>query len=130
MTGREMLEELIGQLAAIDHSSDNIRNHVDEIMDSVINVIPVYMPYASALFNQRAKGDRPAVVPEGSTNLAFISQFAEMPFDMVFTEQYSFRAAQIAVYHFLGIPDKHLTKLHHYEKSPKVMARATKTMFR
>lgn len=44
MTGREMLEEFIGQLAAIDPSSDNIRNHMDKIMDSIVNVIPVYMP--------------------------------------------------------------------------------------
>ena len=88
------------------------------------------MPYASALFNQRAVGDRPAVVPKGSTNLAFISQFVEMPFDMVFTEQYSFRAAQTAVYHFLGIPESRLTKMHHYEKDPRILARATKTMFR
>ncbi|WP_461218340.1 oleate hydratase [Lapidilactobacillus salsurivasis] len=130
MTGREMLEEFIGQLAAIDPSRDNIRNHMDEIMASIVNVIPAHMPYASALFNQRAVGDRPAVVPKGSKNLAFISQFVEMPFDMVFTEQYSFRAAQVAVYHFLGIPDSQLTKLHHYEKNAKVMARATRTMFR
>ncbi|ANK61769.1 MULTISPECIES: oleate hydratase [Loigolactobacillus] len=130
MTGREMLQELLGHLAEVDSSKDNIRQHTDKIMASIINVIPVYMPYASALFNRRAVGDRPAVVPKHSKNLAFIGQFAEMPFDMVFTEQYSFRCAQRAVYHFLGIPASELTPLHHYEKDPKVMARATKTMFR
>ncbi len=130
MTGHEILEELLGHLAEVDTSEDNIHNHSDEIWNSIVNVIPVIMPYASALFNKRSIGDRPAVVPKHSKNLAFISQFAEMPFDMVFTEQFSFRAAQIAVYHFLGIPDTELTKLHHYEKNPKVMARASKTMFR
>lgn len=130
MTGREMLEEFLGHLAQTDHSADNIRNHHDEIMASIVNVIPVLMPYASALFNRRAVGDRPLVVPKHSKNLAFISQFAEMPFDMVFTEQYSFRCAQVAVYTFLGIPLTQLTPLHHYEKDPKVMARAAKTMFR
>ncbi|WP_099974514.1 oleate hydratase [Lactobacillus terrae] len=130
MTGQEMLEELLGHLSKVDPSKDNIMNHKDEIMDSIINVIPVHMPYASALFNQRAVGDRPAVVPTHSKNLAFVSQFCEMPFDMVFTEQYSFRAAQIAVYKFLGISEAQLTPVHHYEKDPKVMACATKTMLR
>ncbi|WP_416353447.1 oleate hydratase [Agrilactobacillus fermenti] len=130
MTGREMLEELLGHLAQVDTAKDNIALHTEALMASVVNVIPVYMPYASALFNRRAVGDRPAVVPKHSKNLAFVSQFCEMPFDMVFTEQYSIRAAQIAVYTLLGIPLTHLTPVHHYEKDIEVMARATKTMFR
>lgn len=130
MTGREILTELIGHLNEVDDSADKIGDHLDEIWQSIVNVIPVYMPYASALFNRRAVGDRPAVVPGHSKNLAFISQFSEMPFDMVFTEQYSIRAAQTAVYKFLGISQSKLTKLHHYEKDPKILARAMKTMFR
>lgn len=130
MTGKEMLQELLGHLSEVDRAADNIINHEEEIMDSIVNVIPVYMPYASALFNQRAVGDRPDVVPKNSKNLAFVSQFAEMPFDMVFTEQYSIRAAQKAVYHFMGIPESQMTPVHHYEKDPKVLLKATKTMFR
>ena len=130
MTGREILTELLGHLATADKSATGIAGKTDEILASIVNVIPCHMPYASAMFNRRAVGDRPAVVPANSKNLAFISQWCEMPFDMVFTEQYSVRAAQIAVYHFLGIPDERLTPLHHYEKDPRVMARATRTMFR
>lgn len=130
MTGKEMLQELLGHLSEVDRAADNIINHEEEIMDSIVNAIPVYMPYASALFNQRAMGDRPDVVPKNSKNLAFVSQFAEMPFDMVFTEQYSIRAAQKAVYHFMGIPESQITPVHHYEKDPKVLLKATKTMFR
>lgn len=130
MTGKEMLQELLGHLSEVDRAADNIINHEEEIMDSIVNVIPVYMPYASALFNQRAVGDRPDVVPKNSKNLVFVSQFAEMPFDMVFTEQYSIRAAQKAVYHFMGIPESQMTPVHHYEKDPKVLLKATKTMFR
>ncbi|WP_286011891.1 oleate hydratase [Pediococcus pentosaceus] len=130
MTGKEMLQELLGHLSEVDRAADNIINHEEEIMDSIVNAIPVYMPYASALFNQRAMGDRPDVVPKNSKNLAFVSQFAEMPFDMVFTEQYSIRAAQKAVYHFMGIPESQMTPVHHYEKDPKVLLKATKTMFR
>lgn len=130
MTGKEMLQELLGHLAEVDQATDSIVYHEEEIMDSIVNVIPVYMPYASALFNTRAVGDRPEVVPKHSKNLAFVSQFAEMPFDMVFTEQYSFRAAQRAVYHFLGIPEEKMTPVHHYEKNPKVLLKATRTVFR
>lgn len=129
MTGREMLLETLGHLGRIDDSSDPISNHVDELMDTVINVVPAHMPYASALFNRRSTLDRPKVVPDGSKNLAFISQFAEMPFDMVFTEQYSVRCAQVAVYRLLGL-DKPLTKMHHYEKDPLVLAKAAHVMFR
>jgi len=130
MTGKKMLEETLGHLAAVDPATDSIADHTQEIMASVVNVVPAHMPYSSALFNRRAVGDRPRVVPKSSTNPAFISQFAEMPFDMVFTEQYSVRCAQIAVYHFLGIPQSRLTKLHHYERSPRVLAKAAVTMFR
>jgi oleate hydratase len=130
MTGREMLTEVLGQLDHVDTRAVKISAKSDEIWDSIVNVVPAHMPYASALFARRAKGDRPDVVPVNSKNLAFISQFVEMEFDMVFTEQYSVRAAQIAVYHFLGIGEDRLTKLHHYERDPKVLAKAAMTMFR
>lgn len=131
MTGRDILTEMVKHLAAIDtrEGSDNIAGKLDAILDDAENVIPVYMPYASALFNRRAVGDRPDVVPKRSKNLAFISQFVEMPFDMVFTEQYSVRAAQIAVYGLLHL-DKELTPLHHYEKDAGVLLKAARTMFR
>ena len=130
MTGREMLEETLGQLERVDTRTVKISAKRDEIWESIVNVVPAHLPYASALFARRAKGDRPAVVPANSKNLAFISQFVEMPFDMVFTEQYSVRAAQIAVYQLLGIGEEKLTKLHHYEKDPRVLAKAAVTMFR
>jgi oleate hydratase len=130
MTGREMLEETLSLLAQADTRASGIAQRHDEIMQSIVNVVPAHMPYASALFNQRSVVDRPLVVPRHSRNLAFISQFAHLPFDMVFTEQYSIRCAQVAVYRFLGIPSDRLTPLHHYEKNPKVLLSATKTMFR
>ncbi len=130
MTGREMLTETLGQLAKVDTRAVTIDTKTDAIWESIVNVIPAHMPYASALFARRSKGDRPDVVPANSVNLAFISQFVEMPFDMVFTEQYSVRAAQIAVYRFLGIDEARLTPLHHYERDPRVLAKAALTMFR
>lgn len=129
MTGEEMLTELLGQLSAVDPGPINIREHEDAIRESVINNIPVYMPYASALFNNRAKADRPLVIPEHSTNLAFTGEFVEQPFQMVFTEQSAVRSGEIAAYHFAGIPMDHLVKTPRYDKDIPTLLRATKKMF-
>ena len=51
----------------------------------------------------RTKGDRPDVIPDGSTNFAFLGQFAETPRDTVFTTEYSVRTAMEAVYGLLGV---------------------------
>ena len=45
-------------------------------------------------------------MPRGSWNLAFVSQFVEIPDDVVFTVEYSVRAAQMAVYELLDIDRK------------------------
>ena len=60
-------------------------------------------PYITSMFMPRVLSDRPQPVPAGSTNFAFISQFVEIPDDVVFTVEYSVRAAQMAVYQLLGI---------------------------
>ena len=57
----------------------------------------------TSMFMPRLRSDRPLPVPRGSKNLAFISQFVEIPDDVVFTVEYSVRAAQMAVYQLLGI---------------------------
>lgn len=129
MTGKEMLQELIGQLSKVDPGPVNIKEKEAEIMDSVINCIPVYMPYASALFNNRAKSDRPEVIPTHSTNLAFTGEFVEQPYQMVFTEQSAVRSGEIAAYHFAGIPESQLVKTPRYDKDPRVLLRAAKRMF-
>ncbi|HIW97649.1 MAG TPA: oleate hydratase [Candidatus Tidjanibacter gallistercoris] len=67
------------------------------------NTVPCMMPYVMSYFMPRALGDRPAVVPEGSVNLAFIGNFAETPRDTVFTTEYSVRTAMEAVYTLLGV---------------------------
>ena len=41
----------------------------------------------------RVRGHRPPPVPYGSRNFAFISQFVEIPDDVVFTVEYSVRVA-------------------------------------
>lgn len=70
--------------------------------------------------------DRPQVVPAGSTNFAMISQFVEIPEDMVFTEEYSVRAARIAIYTLMGVEKKIcLVTPHQYDI--RILAKALNT---
>jgi len=54
----------------------------------------------------RLASDRPLPVPKESKNLGLISQFVEIPEDVVFTVEYSVRAAQMAVYQLLAVDRK------------------------
>jgi oleate hydratase len=89
--GAEILHELCGHL-----------NFDAKVFDKA-SCIPCRMPYITSMFMPRAKSDRPLPVPANSENLAFISQFVEIADDVVFTVEYSVRAAQTAVYQLLGI---------------------------
>ncbi|WP_057875310.1 oleate hydratase [Liquorilactobacillus aquaticus] len=129
MNGKEMILELIGQLAKVDPGPLNIMDKKEAILNSVINCIPVYMPYASALFNNRAKADRPEVIPVHSTNLAFTGEFVEQPYQMIFTEQSAVRSGEIAAFHFAGVSMDKLVKTPRYDKDPVTLAKATKKMF-
>ncbi|MFT4106852.1 MAG: oleate hydratase [Lacrimispora sp.] len=120
-TGEEMLTELLHHL----HMEDRL----EEILADVVNVIPCMMPYVDAQFQPRKMTDRPNVVPAGSTNFAMVSQFVEIPDDMVFTEEYSVRAARIAVYTLMG-SDKKICPITPYVKDPKVLAKAVQTSYR
>ena len=90
-TGEEMLQELWYHL--------KVQDLMQPVMDAgKINCIPVAMPFIDSLFMPRSLGDRPNVIPDGSTNFAFLGQFSEVPTDCVFTVEYSVRTAQTAVY--------------------------------
>ncbi len=85
---------------------------VSEIHDMATksaHCIPCMMPYITAFFMPRTKGDRPKVVPDGCVNFAFIGQFADTVRDTVFTTEYSVRTAMEAVYTLLdvdrGVPE-------------------------
>ena len=71
--------------------------------------VPTMMPYITAFFMPRRKGDRPDVIPDGCVNFAFLGQFAETPRDTIFTTEYSVRTAMEAVYGLLkvdrGVPE-------------------------
>ncbi|MBP3912483.1 MAG: oleate hydratase [Niameybacter sp.] len=121
-TGEEILIELLHHL--------HLEDKQEEILETVINVIPCMMPYIVSQFQPHKMTDRPKVVPEGSTNFAMISQFVEIPEDMVFTEEYSVRAARIAVYTLFGVKDKEICPVTPYKKDPKVLKEALKTSYR
>ncbi|NLU09043.1 MAG: oleate hydratase [Clostridiales bacterium] len=79
------------------------RNKIEDMTEYSTNTVPCMMPYVTAFFMPRSKGDRPAVVPQDSMNFAFIGQFAETMRDTIFTTEYSIRTGMEAVYTLLGI---------------------------
>jgi oleate hydratase len=119
-TGKEILEEVLGHL------------HFDDDKDAIIassTVIPCVMPYITSQFLVRRAGDRPDVVPAGSTNLGFLGQFSELPDDVVFTVEYSIRSAQTAVYRLLGLKKKPVP-VYKGDHDPRVLFAAFETLRR
>ena len=114
-TGREIMTELMGHL----HIP---KAEQSEMMRGVICRTSI-MPYITSQFQPRRPGDRPNVIPVGYENFAFVSQFAEVPDDVVFTMEYSVRAAQRAVYYLMGV-DKDLTPISKHQYSPRTMLKA------
>lgn len=96
-----------------------LRGHLRFDIESTAgaNCIPCRMPYITSMFMPRSPGDRPLPVPAGSKNLGLISQFVEIPEDVVFTVEYSIRAAQMAVYKLLHI-DKPIPAVTPHAHSP------------
>lgn len=117
-TGKEILIELLHHL--------HLEDKMNEIMNTVVNIIPCMMPYIDAQFQPHKFEDRPQVVPKGSTNFAMISQFVEIPDDMVFTEEYSVRAARMAVYTLFNVKHKQIAPVTAYNKNPMVVLKALK----
>lgn len=76
---------------------------IHELASTGASTIPCMMPYITAFFMPRRKGDRPAVVPENAINFAFIGQFAETRRDTIFTTEYSVRTGMEAVYTLMDV---------------------------
>ena len=76
---------------------------IEDLASNSANTVPVMMPYITAFFMPRAKGDRPDVVPQDAVNFAFLGQFAETPRDTIFTTEYSMRTGMEAVYTLLNV---------------------------
>ncbi|MGW6659495.1 oleate hydratase [Rhodococcus sp. NPDC055024] len=76
---------------------------IPELAANAAKAVPVMMPYVTSFFMPRQAGDRPAVVPDGAVNFAFLGQFAETTRDCIFTTEYSVRTGMEAAYSLLGI---------------------------
>lgn len=114
-TGREIMTELFGHLHVPE-------KQYSDMMRGVICRTCI-MPYITSQFQPRHPGNRPDVNPNGYENLGFVSQFAEQPDDVVFTVEYSVRAAQRAVYYLMGL-DKELTPINKHQYSPSVLLKS------
>lgn len=101
-TGSEITQELLYHLGVPEAD-------IERIAENSAVTIPIYMPFITSYFMLRQPGDRPAVIPNGSKNLAFIGNFADTQRDTVFTTEYSVRTAMEAVYQLLdlerGVPE-------------------------
>ncbi|TDT40411.1 oleate hydratase [Halospina denitrificans] len=117
-TGKEILTEMCHHLGLIDQ--------VDEIIAATKTRMAL-MPYITSQFMPRAKGDRPWVVPEGSTNLACMGQFVETHNDVVFTLESSVRTARIGVYSLLDIR-KQVPDIYPGQYDLRRLLRATRTL--
>ena len=78
-------------------------DQIDDLAENHAVCVPTMMPYITAFFMPRRKGDRPDVIPNGCVNFAFLGQFAETPRDTIFTTEYSVRTAMESVYGLLGV---------------------------
>lgn len=76
---------------------------IDKLAANSAKTVPCMMPYITAFFMPREKGDRPDVVPDGAVNFAFLGQFAETERDTIFTTEYSIRTAMEAVYTLFNV---------------------------
>lgn len=95
-TGKEICMEWLYHLGVPE-------NQIETLAEKHANTVPCMMPYITAFFMPRAKGDRPDVIPTGAVNFAFIGQFAEIKRDTIFTIEYSARSGMEAVYTLLNI---------------------------
>jgi len=116
--GQEILTELMHHLG------------FEDILDEVrrtTTVIPVMMPYITSQFQRRNGGDRPRVVPNGAKNYALLGQYVEIPEDVVFTVEYSVRAAMHGVYGLLGLKNE-IPPIYHGIADRKVALASLRTL--
>lgn len=118
-TGREIMTEVMGHLRVVPGAQTEIL--------AASTCIPCMMPFITSQFLPRDKGDRPQVIPEGATNLAFMGQFCKLPDDVVFTVEYSVRSAQTATYALLGLK-REPPPVYQGRFDPRVLAKAFRAL--
>lgn len=91
-SGREILLELLSHLGF----------PTEQILSSA-TTIPCLVPLGTSVLLSRKENDRPRVVPHGTTNIAFVGQYVEIPGDTTFGVEYSVRGAAMAVHTLMGL---------------------------
>jgi oleate hydratase len=119
-SGAEILAELFSQLRFDARTPALLKT---------ANCIPCMMPYITSQFLVRAEGDRPAVVPKGAKNFAFLGQYCEIPHDVVFTVEYSVRSAQIAVFTLLDL-DRAISPIYKGQHDVGILFSSVKAMLK
>lgn len=114
-TCAEILEEVLGQLPSAPRDADAIM--------AASTGSPFHMPCITSQFMARTGKDRPKVVPDGSTSLAFMGQDTEQADEIVFTVEYSVRCAMTAVCTLLKL-DKTPPNVYKGLHSPQVIVDA------
>lgn len=113
-TGRELLAEMLYHFGIVDH--------LDEIAkESKINFYNE--PYVVSHWQPRKIGDRPDVVPKGSTNFALLGEYVEIPETSTYMVDYSTQSAMMGVYTLLNV-DKKVPEPHVTYHNPFVLLKA------
>lgn len=118
-TGNEVLQEFLYHLGMLDEYEDLAKHTYVSL---------TMMPYITSQFMPRnSKGDRPAVIPEGAKNYAFVGQYVELEGDVVFTVETSVRTAMMAAYGLTGI-DRKVLPLYQGQYDVRWLAMCAKKM--
>lgn len=98
-TGDEIMTEMLYHFGMLDIKDELLKHSY---------ISTCMMPYITSQFMPRNIADRPKIIPDGCTNLAFIGQFVETPEDAVFTVETSCRTGMYAAYQLSGVEKKPL----------------------
>ena len=96
-SGEDILREVLHHLSFMDDEARIIGGS---------NCIPCLLPQVGSIWSVRRQGDRPPIIPNGSTNFAFLGEFAELPVEAAFSMEYAVRTARVAVSALLGLDRK------------------------
>lgn len=113
-TGKELLAEMLYHFGIVDH--------LDEIAkESKMNFYNE--PYVVSHWQPRKIGDRPDVVPKGSTNFALLGEYVEIPETSTYMVDYSTQSAMMGIYTLLNV-DKEIPEPHVTYRNPYTLLRA------
>ncbi len=79
-TGKEITEEWLYHMGVPT-------DQIEDLAENSAVCVPTMMPYITAFFMPRTKGDRPDVIPDGCVNFAFLDSLQRHQEILVFSQQ-------------------------------------------